>query len=70
MQELVTGSIMPCLTYGWFSKLGSLCSTPKTARHPYKKDPKTDTNLENYPYIFKYILAPEQSSSERGGQFP
>ena len=30
---------------GSFSKLGS----PKTVRHPYNKDAKTDPNLDGYP---------------------
>ena len=30
---------------------------PKMVRHPYKKDLKGDTNLENYPIGFSWRLA-------------
>ena len=35
--------------YGYLSKLGSLFRYPKV-RHPYKKDPERDPNLENHHY--------------------
>ena len=33
---------------------------PNIVRHPYKKDPKMDPNLESYPYLISYytVLLP------------
>ena len=41
---------------GEFSKLASLSLyVPNIVRHPYKKDPKRDPNLDNYPFICLFI---------------
>ena len=45
--------ILESKLYGEFSKLGSLFRSPKkhgTLVTSYDKDPKSDPNLENYPF--------------------
>ena len=45
MSFILEDNMGSSLNYGPF--LG-----PNIVRHPYKKDPKRDPNLENYPYVY------------------